>query len=101
MEVTKHIPTSNLTYFLDNDCPDGSDENNCKEKNQKCKEGFKACATGGICRPETDFCNGNFDCPDKSDEANCPTVTPMTLPKICDQNTEYKCSGTPMQCLPL
>ena len=50
---------------MDDDCGDGSDENNCPEK---------AC-------PKTDFqchdkscikskwrCDGGFDCPDKSDE---------------------------------
>ena len=60
-----------------NDCSDGSDEENCKE--YICDEDQFKCKTSGICIGMTTIrtkrCDGKRHCPDGSDEENCEGYT--------------------------
>uniref|UniRef100_A0A8C5D9L3 Low-density lipoprotein receptor-related protein 8-like n=1 Tax=Gouania willdenowi TaxID=441366 RepID=A0A8C5D9L3_GOUWI len=52
-----------------NDCEDGSDENQCGDK--RCKNDEFSC-TNRQCISTRSLCNGIDDCGDGSDEASCP-----------------------------
>uniref|UniRef100_A0A8C0NLQ7 CD320 molecule n=1 Tax=Canis lupus familiaris TaxID=9615 RepID=A0A8C0NLQ7_CANLF len=86
----------------DEDCPDGSDEDECSEwpitgspcpcdniddcrdgivdnvyncSYQPCPAGELRCLRGGACIPHTWLCDGHGDCPGSSDELGCGTET--------------------------
>ncbi|CAI5652026.1 unnamed protein product [Oreochromis niloticus] len=59
----------------DDDCPDSSDEENCRTHTQsECETGQFQCKSGACIRILW-RCDGDDDCPDSSDEENCRTHT--------------------------
>ena len=67
----------------DNDCRDGSDEENCSWRN--CTESEFKCRNGR-CILQQFKCDGHNQCTDGSDESNCPSFK-------CNA-TEFSCVGS-------
>lgn len=55
----------------DEDCGDGSDEENCSKDEEKCGNAEFQCTSSKECIPRVLLCSGKAECKDESDEANC------------------------------
>jgi sortilin-related receptor len=91
--INFEFSTPPLACDFDNDCSDGSDEQNCKTPS--CKPDEFVCKNGR-CLSKKWVCDGEDDCRDNSDELNC---TPTNKTATTCRPDEYRCKSTG-SCIP-